>query len=136
MESNDPAALQRLKEFTQAMHEWETKFYSLMRKGGQERHIQASDELRPIFEKYVVNRNKNFSRVYAPSAAEPPEYDNDHVVIEDLETTDRSATILVRKNSFPQGLFKYILINDGGRWLLQKKEKYSPSKETWSPYHF
>lgn len=136
MESNDGAAVQRLKEFTQAMQEWETKFYSLMRKGGQERHTQASDELRPIFEKYVVNRDTNFSRVHAPSAAEPPEYDNDHVVIEDLEITDRLATIVVRKNSLPQGLFRYILINNRGIWLLQKKEKYSPSKETWSHYHF
>lgn len=136
VESNDGAAVQRLNEFTRAMHEWETKFYALMREGGGECHAQASDELRPIFEEYVVSDDKNFSRVHAPSAAEPPDYDNDQDMIEDVDITNSSATILVRKNSLPRGLFKYILINNGEKWLLQKKEKYSPSKETWLHYHF
>jgi hypothetical protein len=136
MESQEHMVLQRLQEFTQAMNEWERKFYPLMRANGPSGAAQASEELRPIFEEYIVNNDKNFSRVHAPSAGEPPEYDNEQAVVDSVEISKKTAVIQIQKNQLSKGVFRYTLKNEGDKWMLQKKEKYSPYKEKWAYYYF
>jgi len=136
METQEHVALQRLQEFTQAMNEWERKFYPLVRANGSAGAAQASEELRPIFEQYIVNNDKNFSRVHAPSAGEPPEYDNEQAVVDSVELSKKTAVIQVQKNQLPKGVFRYTLKNDGDKWMLQKKEKYSLAKGKWAYCHF
>jgi hypothetical protein len=136
MESQEQIVVERLKDFTQAMNEWEKKFYPLMRTEGPKGQAQASEGLRPIFEEYVVHTDKNFSRVHAPSAGEPPEYDNEQTVIEGVEVAKKTAIICVQENRLPKGVFRYTLKNEKDKWILRKKEKYSPSNDKWSNYHF
>jgi hypothetical protein len=136
MESQESMIVQRLHDFTQAMNQWEKKAFPLMRAKGPEGQAEASEELRPIFNEYVVENDKNFSRVNAPSAGEPPEYDNDQAVIESVEVSKKTAVIQVQKNQLPKGLFRYTLKSEDDKWVFQKKEKYSPSKEKWIYYHF
>jgi hypothetical protein len=60
-----------LSEFMSVMKDWENKFATLYKweNGGPEAHSsQAKNELQPIYEKYLTQKERRFGRMASASA--------------------------------------------------------------------
>lgn len=128
------AAKSAFLAFQRAMFAWELRFHPLMSVDIAAHADDAKAALKPIFDEYVYKYRADYGRMSGPDTTSPPDYDPDNDIIERVEAGRKKVSIYVKKTSQTEDLFRFIMAEHGGRWMIEKAEIFWDADEEWGVY--
>ncbi|PWD64443.1 NTF2 fold immunity protein [Pectobacterium parmentieri] len=124
-----------LKDFIGRMNEWEVKYYSLFRNDDSASHTQdAKEELDEIYSIFCTKKERKQGRQVALDCSDPPEYSPDEEVLSCDVSKNKIFFVTIQKTGF-KNKFRYMLNFKEGRWLIDKKERFSFSENKWIKFN-
>ncbi|WP_380180342.1 NTF2 fold immunity protein [Kalamiella sp. sgz302252] len=120
-----------LFEFIKAMNYWELTYYPLIKGGGM---FSIKDEMRKeldkIFNNFCTGRERKQGRQVSLSCSEPPTYSPDEEVVNEEEFKNKVIIDTQQHLGFKEK-YRYTLHFKNGRWLIDKKERFSDYENKW-----
>lgn len=136
-------AKKALLDFMEKMNSWEINAYSLYKQenGGVEKNSEFTrNSLEEIYKLFLTQRERKTGRLANLHASQFPEYDINLESIESYECMKNKVVLYTNKIDANIKDYitknKYTLIKKGDSFLLDKKERYSPSNGKWVATHF
>lgn len=129
----DPA--QVLRRFIADMNVWEAQTLAKSKLSPPQEHQQfwteAKDSLREVFAKWCTQKERKYGRL--GSFQDPPEYQPDTEEIREtvVESARRASVYTQRRSGFAFQQ-KYVLVKQGGRWLLDSVKWRASDGDKWS----
>jgi NTF2 fold immunity protein len=136
-QANDDA-VKALYEFFAVMNAWELKYAELYAHGGTAKHAaSARAEINEIYARFLTDRDRKLGLQSAVSVGNPPQFDpkaESVVSVEDLTKNKILITTRWVHPSIPAMTkdLRYTIVFKLGKYLLDKREKYSKLDAKWT----
>ncbi|MCW7494681.1 RhsIA family immunity protein [Leptospira sp. 2 VSF19] len=140
MEANTPtsAAESRLLAFMEDMHQWETSLIDAQKSSGGTYFDANKDALRAslqgIYQTHLTPKERKNGRVAALNSGTPLAYNPSvqKITTSEILTPNKKVVIETVYPTFMEFRRRYTLVFSNDRWLLDKREDFSPLKGKWT----
>jgi urease gamma subunit len=132
------AATESLYEFMKVMNAWEIKYHDLYKQEGTAKHAEAARaEVNEIYARLLTDRDRKLGQQSAVSAGFPTVFDPSREEVVNAEIVGNGKVLITTRWIHPtvptmmQDL-RYTMILKSGKYLLDKREKYSKLDGKWT----
>jgi NTF2 fold immunity protein len=132
------SATNSLYEFFTAMNAWEVKFDELYAQGGTAKHAEAARaEINEIYARFLTDRDRKLGQQSAVSAGFPTVFDPSREEVANAETVGKGKVLITTRRIRPTVPTmmqdrRYTMVLKSGKYLLDKREKYSTLDAKWT----
>jgi NTF2 fold immunity protein len=132
------SATNSLYEFMKVMNAWEIKYHDLYKQGGTAKHAEAARaEINEIYARFLTDRDRKLGQQSAVSVRNPPQFDPKSEPVVSVEDLGKNKILITTRWVHPSiptmtKDLRYTMVFKLGKYLLDKREKYSTLDAKWT----